>query len=198
MERLNTFASAHPDLVHVRQIPNDEFGHGKTRNLAARLAHGEFVVFLTHDAVPTHDRWLASMVHPFEISERVACVYGKQIPWPRCSPTVKRDIINVFRGLGPDNAISVHEKNESGPVARRAPIFFSDVNSAIRRSILLGPVPFRDVPYAEDQALRQDVLEAGYVKLYARRAAIRASSSDRTPRWVNRVSSLEASLKKGA
>jgi len=167
-------AEAHAERVRLHEIPNEEFGHGSTRNLAASLARGEFVLYLTHDAVPAHKRWLASMLHPFEISDRVACVYGKQIPWPRCVPTVKRDVMNCFRGFGPDNAISVHEKDGLSvhPAHPSVPIFFSDVNSAVRRSILLGPIPYRDLPYAEDQAFGQDVLDAGYLKVYTPLGAV--------------------------
>src|SRR5438105_349485 len=66
--------------VRLHQIPNSEFGHGKTRNQAVELASGEFVLFLTQDAVPAHEYWLESMVEPFEISDKVGCVVGKQIP----------------------------------------------------------------------------------------------------------------------
>jgi len=166
------FMSKHPGKIRLHQIANADFGHGKTRNLAARLAGGAIVVFLTHDAVPAHDGWLAAMVHPFAISERVACVYGRQIPWPRSSPNIKRDITNVFQRLGPNNAISIHEKNGSRPGQPRVPTFFSDVNSAIRRTVLLESVPFRDLAYAEDQAFGRDVLDAGLLKVYSPFAAV--------------------------
>jgi glycosyltransferase involved in cell wall biosynthesis len=39
--------------VRLHAIPNSEFGHGKTRNLAAHLAASEVVAYLTHDAAPS-------------------------------------------------------------------------------------------------------------------------------------------------
>src|SRR5580700_7372131 len=54
--------------VRLHQIPNSEFGHGKTRNYAAKMAKGEFVVYLTHDAVPAADYWLSEMLKPFDIN----------------------------------------------------------------------------------------------------------------------------------
>jgi rhamnosyltransferase len=45
--------------------------------------------------------------------------------------------------------------------------FFSDVNSAVRLDLLLEKIPYRDVPYSEDQLLGSDVLTAGLLKAYA-------------------------------
>src|SRR5690606_404543 len=44
--------------VRLHKIPNSEFGHGKTRQLAAEMAKGEIIVYLSHDATPSHNRWL--------------------------------------------------------------------------------------------------------------------------------------------
>jgi rhamnosyltransferase len=40
----------HPKVL-LHQIPNSEFSHGGTRNLAVKLAKGEFILFLTQDAI---------------------------------------------------------------------------------------------------------------------------------------------------
>ncbi|WP_324274289.1 hypothetical protein [Blastococcus brunescens] len=45
------------------------------------------------------------------------------------------------------------------------------MNSAARRDILTGPVPYRDVSYAEDQLFGRDVIAAGYIKAFAPRAS---------------------------
>jgi rhamnosyltransferase len=65
--------------VRLHQIPNSEFGHGRTRNLAVELAQGEYILFLTQDATPAHKYWLEAMVEPFVISDKVAAIVGKQI-----------------------------------------------------------------------------------------------------------------------
>ncbi|WP_324274290.1 glycosyltransferase family A protein [Blastococcus brunescens] len=91
------------DYPHARllQIPNIEFGHGRTRNRAAHEARGRYVAYLTHDAVPAHDRWLYELLKPFEISERIVAVMGSQIPRPWCFPLLKYEINAVFEGFGP-------------------------------------------------------------------------------------------------
>lgn len=159
--------------VRLHQIPNAEFGHGKTRNLAAQLATGEIVVYLTHDAIPADEQWLAYLLEPFAISPRVVAVMGKQIPRPGSFPLLKYDILGVFAGQGPDNAVTLYvgtDADAEADIAGKG--FYSDVNSAARRSILLGEIPYRDVPYAEDQLFGRDVVTAGLIKAYAPRAAV--------------------------
>lgn len=164
--------------VKLHQIPNSEFGHGKTRNLAAKLAAGEIVVYLTHDAVPANEHWLEEMVRPFGLSERVAAVFGKQIPRPDCCPTVKRDVSGLFHSFGPDHFTMVQQRNPfiTSQAANDAINFYSDTNSAARKSIL-HKIPYQDLNYAEDQAFGHDVIGAGYLKVYAPLGAVIHSHS---------------------
>lgn len=164
--------------VRLHEIPNEEFGHGRTRNLAAQLANGEFVAYLTHDAVPTSPHWLRELLAPFAMDERIVAVMGKQVPRPGCFPLLKYEIQGVFSGFGPDFGTSVFYKDASmvdegvlGAVG-----FYSDVNSAARRDFLVDTIPYRDVKYAEDQLFGRDVIEAGYRKAYAPRAAVEHSN----------------------
>jgi rhamnosyltransferase len=154
----------------LHEIPNAEFGHGRTRNLAAQMATTEFVVFLTQDATPGHEYWLEEMLRPFdEIGDRLVAVYGKQIPRPDCNPTVKRDLFQFFTSMGPDHCVSVQYAGSpllSKQIHRDALGFFSDVNSAVRRSILVGEIPYEDVDYAEDQVFGRAAIAAGYLKAY--------------------------------
>ena len=55
------------DRIRIHRITKGEFGHGSTRNLGVNLAHGEFVAFLTQDAMPANKMWLWpswAMWHP--------------------------------------------------------------------------------------------------------------------------------------
>ena len=49
--------------------------------------------------------------------------------------------------------------------------FLSDVNCAVARWAL-ERVPYRDVPYAEDQLLGRELIEAGYAKVFHPEAAV--------------------------
>jgi len=172
-DRTLSILAAHPG-VRLHQIPNSEFGHGRTRDLAARLATGEFVAYLTHDATPASPSWLAELLAPMLDDERIVAVLGKQLPRPHCHPMLKYEIQMTFAGLGPDFGVTVFR--DTGSFASRAEFeaaaFYSDVNAAARRSVLVGAVPYRDVSYAEDQLFGRDVLAAGLRKAYAARAAV--------------------------
>lgn len=154
--------------VKLHQIPNSEFGHGKTRNLAAKMSNSEFMVYLSQDAVPAHPKWLSAMVEPFSLSDKVFAVFGKQSPRTICDITTKREINSVFKSLGPDHSLMIHR---SELISEKYPIepvlnFMSDVNSAVRREYLINKIPYQNVKYAEDQLLGADTLKKGYLKVY--------------------------------
>ena len=156
----------HHPKVRLHQIANSEFSHGGTRNLAVEMAKGQYVLFLTQDAIPAHKYWLEAMVEPFELSDKVGCVVGKQIPWPDAPVTIKREVYSVFRGLGPDDSISLARQNKFTEKMGLVNTFMSNTNSAVRKD-LHAQIPFRQVNYAEDQGLGIDMLKAGYYKAYA-------------------------------
>lgn len=176
-DRTLELVAAHPG-VRLHSIPNEEFGHGRTRNLGAELATGDIVAYLTHDAVPLHDRWLAEIVAPFADDPRIAAVLGKQVPRRSAPPALKYDIQRVFERLGPDYGVTVvfDAGQDWSDAERTAASFYSDANSAARRAVLLGPVPYRDVSYAEDQVFGRDLLDRGLRKAYAPRATVEHSN----------------------
>lgn len=174
--------------VQLHQIPNSEYGHGKTRNLAAQMAKGEFVVYLSQDAVPLNNRWLEYMIEPFLISEKVFCVYGQQVPRPFCDATTKREVTYAFRPLGNEQSVMIQRKRSlvTGKIAKPYLTFFSDVNSAVRRDYILNKIPYRDVRYSEDQFLGKDVMQAGYFKVYSPLGAVAHSNEYRLREYFYR------------
>ena len=164
--------------VRLHEIPNAEFGHGRTRNLAAQLARGTFIAYLTHDAIPASTQWLRELLQPFDLDESIVAVMGKQIPRTGCFPLLKYEIQGVFANLGPDFGTSIFYKDSfvQSEGVLNAISFYSDVNSATRRDFLLNTIPYRDVRYAEDQLFGKDLIEAGFRKAYAGRAAVEHSN----------------------
>lgn len=162
------------DKIRLLEIPNSEFSHGGTRDKAARLAKGEYVLYLSQDATPKHNRWLINMLEPFFLSRRVGCVFGRQVPRPDAAATIKREVSSVFGSLGAPDSIVIHRSESLVDDTKTNPIntFFSDVNSAVRRDLLTREVPFRHVDYAEDQALAEDMQNKGYLKAYSPQGAV--------------------------
>ena len=179
-EIIEKYAKKHKNLRH-KTITKEEFGHGKTRNAAAHDAKGEIVVYISQDVTPAHDRWLYEMVKPFDLNDKIVGVMGKQDPRPHCFPLLKSEIRSVFKGFGPDFGTTLFYNDEfvKDQGTYDAISFYSDVNSAARKSFLTGEVSYQDVSYAEDQLFGRDIIDAGYLKAYAPRGNV-VHSNDMT------------------
>lgn len=164
---IKEFAEKHQNL-EWHQIKKSDFSHGKTRQLAAEEARGEFVVFLTQDATPAHDRWLFELLKPFDLSEKIVGVVGQQDPRPNCVPMMKYEIKGAFANQGVNNGITVYQRNDNdvkGVFTQKT--FYSDVNSAARRDFLLHVIPYKPVPYSEDQLFGREIIDNGFMKAYS-------------------------------
>jgi rhamnosyltransferase len=154
--------------ARVEVIPVEEFNHGGTRNLAAGLAQGEVLVFTSQDAVPVDESWLASLVAPLS-GEGVAGVYGRQLANPEAHPP-ERYFLDFLYGPG----ARMQEAASPSELTMETTLF-SNVSSAIPRSVF-ERFPFvDDIVMSEDQVWARDVLLAGYALVYEPNAAVRHS-----------------------
>ena len=128
----------------------DEYLPGKALNFGIKKAKGEFIVCLSSHCVPKNASWLKSLLINFS-SEKVAGVYGRQIPVAFSHPADVRDMYITF---GLDRRI---QKKDT---------FFHNANSAIRNSIL-HQHPFDDkVTNIEDRLWAKTVIDHGYEIIY--------------------------------
>ena len=65
----------------VKVIPQELFDHGGTRDLAASLASGEILLFLTQDAIPANEYTFENIVEVFQ-NPKVTAAYGRQLNYP--------------------------------------------------------------------------------------------------------------------
>jgi len=147
--------------VRVVRIPPREFGHGRTRNLGARIARGEIVAFLTQDAEPADECWLDRLISPLVADPMLAGTWSRHRARPGCHPMERRRI-EEFPLFG-ERALVVSSLRGGGAHAlgEELAAWFSNNASAIRRS-LFERLPFPDVEFAEDQAWARAVLRAGF------------------------------------
>lgn len=161
------------------RIEPREFSHGGTRNLLMERSSGGHVVFLTQDAVPAGDLWLEALLAGFDVADDVGLVFGPYRPLAGASPMVCRELSEWFASLQLEGQPRIDRLD---PGERALPVgallgprgFFTDANGAIARAAWKR-VPFRHVPYAEDQQLAIDMLRAGYAKVFAADAAVEHS-----------------------
>jgi rhamnosyltransferase len=150
--------------VRLLQIPPLEFNHGETRNRAIAEAKGAYIALLTQDATPASKHWLANMVAACE-EEGVAGVFGPHLTRDDCDPIESRNLAVHFRNFG-EGRTRYQVLDEADYKARQGHYdFFSNCNSCLKRAVW-EQIPFRRTPMAEDQMWAQDVLKAGYAKIY--------------------------------
>jgi glycosyltransferase involved in cell wall biosynthesis len=154
------------------EIDRAQFSHGGTRNLMVRRASGDVVAFLTQDAVPAGDDWLARLVGAFALADDVALVHGPYRPRPDASVSVARELSEFFSAMSPDGEPVVDRAGaHAWPGVSARATFFTDANGAVARWAW-EHVPFPEVPYAEDRLLALRMLEAGFAKAYVPAAAV--------------------------
>jgi rhamnosyltransferase len=158
----------------VHGVHRSEFNHGATRNLGISLARGEYVVLTVQDAVPLDERWLTTMVENLERDERVAGVYGRQVPHPGAS-ALTRVLVNNLASASLERreqfAGGPEQYREMPPVKRRRLAAFDNVSSCLRRSVW-EEMPFEKTNFGEDIRWGKRAMEAGYKTVYEPRSAV--------------------------
>ncbi len=131
--------------ARVEVIGQAEFRHGAARNLGAELARGETLVFTSQDADPVDDRWLATLCHPLAENANAAAVYGRQLPHDNARPPERYFLDFLY---GP--TARTQTARATSELSMDATLF-SNVNSAIRRSVWDGFRFADDIIMSEDQ-----------------------------------------------
>jgi len=147
----------------IYEIPPEEFGHAKTRNFVANLSKGDYLVFITQDAVPFNNRWLENLTKPLS-NPKIAGVYGRQTPKGNANPMEKFFLSQFYpkkREIKYTNK-NTNEKN----------IFFSNVNSAIRKDIWKKHKFSNDLIMSEDQEWAKRILSQRYKLVYEPKASV--------------------------
>ncbi len=150
--------------VQLIEIKPEEFGHGRTRNLGARLATGRYLVFLNQDAVPANRFWLSSLIR--NMTDRsIAGVYSRWLPKPGCNPIEAQEVSSIFGPIKEiKNLKNVTESDYRKNIDRL--IRFSTVSCCMTKNTW-EERPFNEkILIGEDQEWAKRVLEAGYTLVY--------------------------------
>jgi rhamnosyltransferase len=162
-----TWEIAHAFPIRTYRIPPQDFNHGETRNLGARLASPttNYLVYLTQDATPL-EHWLDCLIRPLKANSRIAGTFSRHIPRPTCSPSMARLMCTEWEQTGTAERVvkcltdlDVYERNQAYFA------HFSNTSSAIRRAVW-EEHPFRPLEFAEDSEWADRILRAGYALIY--------------------------------
>lgn len=151
--------------VHV--IPKNEFGHGRTRNLAARMCKGaDIFMFLTQDAIPENPDLVTALRAPFADPD-VGVTFGRQTPYPDAS--VASRFARLFNYPVMPRRTVAADIPERGIKA----LFCSNSCAAYRAEAFekVGAFP-EDLPLGEDMSICGRMLEAGFASVYAPEARV--------------------------
>tara|TARA_A100001011_G_scaffold400206_1_gene513187 strand:+ start:1629 stop:2972 length:1344 start_codon:yes stop_codon:yes gene_type:complete len=128
-----------------------EFLPGKAINLGIKKSIGDFIVCLSAHCIPKNNSWLAKLLRNFKDDEKVAGVYGRQIPINYSSPTDKRDLLITF---GLDKRIQIKDN------------FFHNANSMFEKSVW-KKFPFdENVKNVEDRLWGSKIIKNGFKIIY--------------------------------
>lgn len=175
-EHLLGWSRRFPVPMRVQRIHQVEFDHGDTRNLLAARSQGDLLVFMTQDAIPADELFLARLVRNFDDS-RVGGAYCRNLPRPDAEILTR-----AFSAQDPGYQPGRRETRIDDPRAyaalssdeRRLLYNFNDVASAVRRE-LWERHPFPRTAFGEDVLMARALLEAGHTVVYDDQACVEHS-----------------------
>ena len=152
--------------ANVISIARSEFDHGRTRDMALHRTHGDIVVFMTQDALPTDRYFVENLIAPFA-NPQIAATSGRQIAYPDARPFECAVRAHNY----PEEALEwgVADVEKLGVRAFR----ISDVCAAYRRDAYEDVGGF-DYPILtnEDMLIAEKLLRKGYRLAYASKASV--------------------------
>lgn len=163
--------------VRIHRIQPSDFGHGRTRNFAAGLARGKFVVFLTQDATPANDQWLGELVRNVENTPGAAGAYSRWLCRREGHVLEKIWIEQLFVPTPRIQKVEGTSQDLDKKQNRRL-ILFSNVSSCLCRAVWEKIRFDENTRFAEDQMWAKQTIEAGYSIVYAPSSAVYHSHND--------------------
>lgn len=149
--------------VKIIRVEPEDYNYGKTRNEGAAMTDADFLIFLSTDVEIRDACWLLKLTRHFSDS-KVAGVYGRQIPKENARPMEQFFILQTY----PSHSYAMDLKDNQ---FKRGMVFFSNTNSAIRRSVW-EQIKIPEMLKSEDQEWAKRALLGGYKIVYDSEAVV--------------------------
>lgn len=150
----------------VQIINKKDFGHGKTRRMAAEQSTAEYIVFMTQDAIPASNDSIIQLCKPLMENQNIGVTYGRQLP------TTEAGAIGNHARLFNYPAHSQMKTKADIPVLGIKTIFCSDSFAAYNRNTLLAAGNFQDVSFGEDTLMADKIIHMDYAVYYNKDACV--------------------------
>ncbi len=153
--------------VTVHAIDPQRFDHGGTRTMAATMARGDILIFLTQDVLPASRELVERLTAPLRSSEDICLSYGRQLP--SFSATEISAHLREFNYPADSHVRSIEDREKLGFQA----VFVSNSCAAYRRENLARIGYFdSDLIFGEDSCAAGKLLENGGKIAYSADAAV--------------------------
>jgi rhamnosyltransferase len=130
---------------------------GHALNEGIRASSGKLIVCLSAHCIPKEENWLSCLRRNFDENEKVAGVYGRQLPLSFSNTIDKRDLLIVF---GQDRRVQIKD------------YFFHNANSMLRRDVWDQYQFDEKATNIEDRIWGKTVIKAGFNIVYDPDAAV--------------------------
>lgn len=153
----NTVSIAKAMGAVVLPIKRSEFNHGGTRDYALRQSKGDYVLFLTHDAVPKNNQVIARLLSTLVHEPQMAAAYARQLP--REDATYMERLVRDYNYPARSHTYDAKDIPEHGIKT----FFMSDVCAMYRREIYLALGGFEtNIKTNEDMFFAARAIRGGY------------------------------------
>lgn len=195
-------SSSHDDTVstakkfgaRIFSISPADFNHGATRNLGAEKASGEFIIFMSQDAVPAGDLCISRILKEMKKDEKIAAATVKQIPRSNADLFTSWQLWfynNKLMEYKTDRLItlSAGEIENLSAVEKRKFMQLDNVFSCFRKDIF-DRFKFKPLSYGEDIDIGMRLVNGGYKLLFLSSAGV-IHSHNRMPLYFLKRSYID-------
>lgn len=154
--------------VKLIRIESSEFNHGGTRNMAATIAKGDIIVYMTQDAILANNNSIRELITPLVKDSTIGMSYGRQLP--NKDANFFGEFARVFNY--PDK--SMLKRLESKKKLGIKTIFVSNSFAAYNRNALLNEVGGfpSDIIFGEDTYVAAKLVNKNYSIAYVASAKV--------------------------
>ena len=162
-----TAAIARKSGFTVKIIDWQDFGHGRTRQMALEMAETDVVCYMTQDALLTEESAVEKLLAFLLQDALLGAVYGRQLPYPHTGPTGA--FARVYNYPAHSFVNTLADRNVKGFKTA----FFSNTFAVYKKDILLqvGGFPVHST-FGEDSYVAAKMLIAGFKTGYCAEAEV--------------------------